>query len=196
MREGVSIDAGMSLIAGRMQDAAQGGPGLAVDASVGLEVQIGRLAAALERQQRHDQFLAQSVAPVDIPPLDFSVTAGHPKLKAHRASASDQSPQEGFVWFVQRLSLAGLNAGDLVNLYRTASQVTAQNMNAIHLFTGPANVTAGNGVADWEPGSMGLIMRPDDSFWIASAGTLAATEIILSGQAIQVAVPFLAEYLL
>ena len=188
----MSVDAGMSVIAGRMQDTGQ----FQVGASVDLDARIGRLIGLLERQQRHDQLLAQAAAPIDIPPLDFTVSGGVAKLKTHRASVADMSPQEGYIWFVQRLTLAGLNAGDLVNVYRTVSQVTAQNMNLIHLFTGPTGVSAGLGVADWEPGSMGLIMRTDDSFWIASAGTLAASEIILSGQAIQVAVPFLAEYLL
>lgn len=189
----MSVDAGMAQITDRFRS---GGPAAEIGVSVSLEAQLGRLAALMERQHRHDQALAQAVAPVDLGPLDFTISGGVAKFKTHRATASDMSPQEGFVWFVQRLSLAGLNAGDLVNLYRTAAQVTAQNMNLIHLFTGPASVSAGNGVADWEPGSMGLVMRPDDSFWIASAGTLAATEIILTGQAIQVAVPFLAEYLL
>ena len=188
----MSVDAGMTQIADRFRG---DGPGAEAAVQVSLEARLGRLVGLLERRERRDQILAQAVAPVDIPPLDFTVTAGVAKLKAHRAAPSEQSPQEGFIWFVQRLSLSGLNAGDLVNLYRTAAQVTAQNMNAVHLFTGPASVAAGNGVADWEPGSMGLIMRPDDAFWIASAGTLVASEIILTGQAIQVAAPFLAEYL-
>ena len=187
----MSVDAGMSEIVDRFR-----GPGAEVGVSVSLDARLGRLVGLLERRERRDQVLAQAVAPVDLGPLDFAVSGGVAKFKTHRSTASDVSPQEGFVWFVQRLSLAGMNAGDLVNLYRTAAQVTAQNMNAIHLFTGPASVSAGLGVADWEPGSMGLIMRPDDSFWIASAGTLVASEIILTGQAIQVAVPFLAEYLL
>ena len=54
---------------------------------------------------------------------------------------------------------------------------------------------AGLGVADWEPGPMGLVMRPDDTFWLGSAGTLAASEVILTGQAIQVEVRHLARYL-
>lgn len=189
----MSVDAGMSQIADQFRTAGQAA---GVELSATLEARLGQLIGHLEQRRKRENVLAQAVAPVDIGPLDFTVTGGAAKFKAHRATAADMSPQEGYVWFVQRLSLSGMNAGDLVNLYRTAAQVTAQNMNAIHLFTGPASVTAGNGVADWEPGSMGLIMRPDDAFWVASAGTLAATEIILTGQAIQVAVPFLAEYLL
>ena len=189
----MSVDAGMSQIADQFRTAGQAA---GAELSLTLEARLGQLEREAERRRSRDNRLAQAVAPIDIGPLDFAITGGVAKFKTHRATAADMSPQEGSVWFVQRLSLSGLNAGDLVNLYRTAAQVTAQNMNAIHLFTGPASVGAGNGVADWEPGSMGLIMRPDDSFWVASAGTLAATEIILTGQAVQVAVPFLAEYLL
>ena len=189
----MSVDAGMAEIADQFRTAGQAA---GAELSVTLEARLGQLVAQLEQRRRRENVLAQAVAPVDIGPLDFAVTGGVAKFKTHRATAADMSPQEGYVWFVQRLSLAGMNAGDLVNLYRTASQVTAQNMNLIHLFTGPASVGAGLGVADWEPGSLGLVMRPDDSFWIASAGTLVASEIILTGQAIQVAVPFLAEYLL
>lgn len=189
----MSVDAGMAQIADQFR---QDGQAPGAELSLTLEARLGQLERQMEQKRRRDSVLAQAVAPVDIGPLDFAISGGVAKFKTHRATGADMSPQEGYVWFVQRLSLAGMNAGDLVNLYRTASQVTAQNMNLIHLFTGPASVSAGLGVADWEPGSMGLIMRPDDSFWIASAGTLAATEIILTGQAIQVAVPFLAEYLL
>jgi hypothetical protein len=189
----MSVDAGMAQIASQFR---ADGPAAEVGVSLGLEARIGQLVGLLERRERRAQHEAQGCAPIDIGPLDFAISGGVAKFKTHRAAASDMSPQEGYVWFVQRLSLSGLNAGDLVNLYRTAAQATAQNMNAIHTFVGPASVAAGLGVADWEPGSLGLIMRPDDSFWIASAGTLVATEIILTGQAIQVAAPFLAEYLL
>ena len=46
-----------------------------------------------------------------------------------------------------------------------------------------------------EPGITGLPMWPDDSFYLVSAGTLAATEIILTGNAIQIAAPLVPEFL-
>ena len=150
----VSVDAGMSVIAGRMQEA-QNGPSLGVDASVGLEVQIGRLAAALERQQRHDQLLAQSVAPVDIPPLDFAVAGGVGKFKAHRAAAS----------------LVNCAAHNLASAARSS---TVSVVDAVRIVTAsrcPTGVStiavvncAGTSAMSWLPGSVngmpGVIPHP------------------------------------
>ena len=197
----MSVDAGMSQIMQRMGAADPAGyPDAGIAANASLEVQVGNLAGMIERQLRRDadqlRIDAQAVAPVDIGPLDFTITGGAPKFKTSRAAGADMSPQEGFFWFVQRLSLAGLTAGDVVNLSRTGGQVFGVSATRIHTFACPVGVGAGLGVADWEPGSMGLVMRPDDSFWLDSAGTLTATEIILTGQAIQVAIPWLGRYLM
>lgn len=174
------------------------GPGVSVTA--GLDVQIGRLCDLMDRQDRRRaaeaQAMAEAAAPIDIPPVDYLVTGGVPKFKAVRAAASDASPQEGFVWFVTRLSLAGLNAGDVVNIYRPAGVPIPANAVALHTFSAPAGVAAGLGIADWEAGVAGLVMRPDDVFTLQSAGTLAAAELILSGQALQIAAPYLARFIL
>jgi hypothetical protein len=188
------LDQGMREIA--EQYAGGGVPGVAVEAGVGLEVTIGRLARALEVQNARRHALDQLVSPIRIGPLDFTVTGAQPKLKAYRAGPGDISPQEGFMWFVTNLTLSGLNAGDLVNLYVTGGTPLAVNSAARHTFTGPAAVGAGLGVSDWEPGSEGLPMWPDDVIVLQSAGTLAAAELILTGYAIQVGIRVLAEYLM
>lgn len=163
----------------------------------GLEIQLGRLASALERQERIEQARVQGVVPINLGPLDFLVTAGQPKLKAHRSSTSDNmSPQEGYIWFVTRLTLSGLNSGDLVNLHKPTASAIMVNATAVHTFTPTGTVGAGLGVADWEPGPLGCFLLPDDTFNLVSGGTLAATEVILTGQGIQVAIPLLLEYLL
>lgn len=195
----MSVDAGMLELVERMQNSGPqaSGPGVSVTAGAGLDVQIGRLCSLLERQIRQDQLEAQAAAIIDIPPMDYTITAGHPKFKSGvRTAPSDASPQEGFFWFVTRLSLAGLTVGDVVNLYRPAGAVLFPNSVAAHTFKCPAGVAAGLGIDDWEPGVAGLVMRPDDIFTLESAGTLTATEIILSGQAIQIAEPFLAKFIL
>lgn len=189
------VDAGMRQLAERMQPRRD--MQLTVSADAGLDVQIGRLCALLERQARMDQLEQQSASIIDIPPMDYVITGGHPKFKQGvRAAPSDASAQEGFFWFVTRLSLAGLTAGDVVNVFRPAGVVLTPNAVAVHTFACPAGVAAGLGIADWEPGVAGLVMRPDDIFVLESAGTLTATEIILSGQAIQIAEPFLAKFIL
>ena len=187
----------MMQLAERMREQAdQAGSGLAVSAEVGLDLRLGRLVSLLEQEQRRRALLSQLVNVIDLPPLDFAVSGSKPKLKAYRAASTDLSPQEGYVWFIQRLTLAGLNAGDLVNLHRTVSSANFAPMTAVHQFTGPAGAGAGLGVADWEPGGNGLTLRADDSLWLDGAGTLAATELILTGQAIQVHLSVLAEYLM
>ena len=193
----MSVDAGMAQLTEQVMAAqAARGPGLHVDAGLSLDMQVGRLVSLLEAEARRRAQLAQLLNVIDIPPIDYTVSGGNPKFKTYRASSSDACPQEGLIWFVQRVSLAGLNAGDLVNLHKTISSTATANMTALHTFTAPAGVAAGLGVADWEPGSNGLVLRPDDSLFLVSAGTLAATEIILSGQAIQVHLSLLAEYLM
>jgi hypothetical protein len=193
----VSVDIGTAELARRMSGPQQGAE---LTAGVTLEARLGQLVEMLTRREQRAngraQREAQSVVPIDLPPVDYTVTGGQPKHKAYRAGSTDASAQEGYYWFVQRLSLAGMSAGDVVNLHRPVSSTVIATMTAVHTFLCPAGVAAGLGVADWEPGSMGLIMRPDDSFFLQSAGTLTATELILTGQAIQVAAPYLAEYLL
>lgn len=186
----------MADIMARMQEQAGAGPGLHVDASVGLDVRLGRLVSLLEQEQRRRAQLSQLLNVIDLPPLDFQVVGAKPKLKAYRAAATDLSPQEGLVWFVQRVTLAGLNAGDIVNLHKTVSSANFANMTAVHTFLAPAGVAAGLGMADWEPGTNGLIMRSDDSLFLDSGGTLTASEIILTGQAIQVHLSLLTEFLM
>jgi hypothetical protein len=192
----MSVDAGMAELAARMADQAGGGPGLHVDASMGLDIRLGRLVSLLEQERQRRALLSQMINVVDIPTLDFQVSGGAIRFKGYRAGASDASPQEGLIWFVQRVSLAGLTVGDVVNLHTTVSGAVTANMTARHTFACPAGVGAGLGVADWEPGTNGLVLRPDDQLTLVSAGTVTATELLLSGQAIQVDLRVLADFLM
>lgn len=192
----MSVDAGMAELEQRIAALQGAGPGLHVEAGVGLDVRLGRLISLMEQERHRRAQLGQLLNVIDLPPLDFQVVGAKPKLKAYRAAATDLSPQEGLVWFVQRVTLAGLNAGDIVNLHKTVSSANFANMTAVHTFLAPAGVAAGLGMADWEPGTNGLIMRADDSLFLDSGGTLTATEIILTGQAVQVHLSLLADYLM
>ena len=196
----MSYDAGTAELSRRL--AANGdGPAVQISGELSLSAQLSQLVETLTRREarraEREQLEAQSVVPIDIPPVDYVVTGGQPKFKTSvRATANDASPQEGYIWFVTRLSLAGMTAGDVVNLYMPAGVNLFPNSTGLHTFTCPAGVGAGLGIADWEPGSLGLIMHSDDVFTLQSAGTLTATELILNGHAIQVTVPYLARYLL
>jgi hypothetical protein len=192
----MTVDAGMAELSARMADQAGGGPGVHFDASVGLDLRIGRLVSIMEQERQRRAALSQMINVVDMPVIDFKVTAGAISFKAYRAAASDNSPQEGLMWFVQRVSVAGLTVADVVNLHRVVSGVVTAPMTALHTFTCPPGVAAGLGVADWEPGTNGLVLRPDDALTLVSAGTVTATELILSGQAIQVDLRVLSDFLM
>jgi hypothetical protein len=192
----MSVDAGMTELAARMADQATGGPGVHLDASVGLDLRLGRLVSIMEQERQRRALLSQMINVVDMPAIDFKVTTGVIGFKAYRAAASDISPQEGLMWFVQRVSVAGLTVADVVNLHRVVSGVVTAPMTALHTFTCPPGVAAGLGVADWEPGTNGLVLRPDDALTLVSAGTVTATELILSGQAIQVDLRVLSDFLM
>lgn len=192
----MSVDAGMAQIEQLMAQQQAAGPGLHVDAGASLELRLGRLVSLMEQERQRRALMSQMLNVIDLPPLDFQVVGAKPKLKAYRAGATDLSPQEGLMWFVQRVTIAGLNAGDLVNLHKTVSNTNFASMTGVHTFTAPAGVAAGLGMADWEPGTNGLILRTDDSLWLDSGGTLTATELILTGQAIQVDLRILADFLM
>lgn len=192
----MSVDAGMAELTAKMADQAAGGPGVHLDASVGLDLRLGRLVSLMEQERQRRAVLSQMVNVIDMPAIDFQVTAGVVKFKAYRSAASDNSPQEGLMWFVQRVSVAGLTVADVVNLHRVVSGIVTAPMTALHTFSCPAGVAAGLGVADWEPGTNGLVLRPDDQLTLVSAGTVTATELILSGQAIQVDLRVLSDFLM
>ncbi len=196
----MTVDAGMAELTARMADAQAGqgggGPGLHLDASIGLDVRIGRLISLMEQDRARRAALSQMLNVVDMPAIDFQVTGGVIAFKAYRAGASDNSPQEGLIWFVQRVCLAGMTVGDVVNLHQTVSGPVTAKMTARHTFICPAGVAAGLGVADWEPGTNALVLRPDDQLTLVSAGTVTATELILTGQAIQVDLRVLADFLM
>lgn len=192
----MSVDAGMAQIEQLMAQQQGAGPGVHVDAGVSLELRLGRLVSLMEQDRQRRALLSQLLNVIDLPPLDFQVVGAKPKLKAYRAAATDLSPQEGLMWFVQRVTIAGLNSADVVNLHKTVSSTNFAPMTAVHQFVCPAGIGAGLGIVDWEPGTNGLILRADDSLWLDSGGTLTATELVLTGQAIQVHLSLLADFLM
>jgi len=189
----------MEELTARLADAQAGqggGPGAHLEIGAGLDIRIGRLVSLMEQDRHRRAALSQMINVVDMPAIDFQVAAGVISFKAYRAAASDNSPQEGLLWFVQRVVVAGLTVGDVVNLHTTVSGAVTAKMTARHTFTCPPGVAAGLGVADWEPGTNGLVLRPDDQLTLVSAGTVTATELILSGQAIQVDLRVLSDFLM
>jgi hypothetical protein len=197
------VDVGLAELTRRMQASQPGAspaevaPGAEASAEVSLSLKIGRLVGLMEQDRKRRQLMNQLVNIIDIPPIDFVVTAGQPAYKAYRASGADGSPQEGLIWFVQRVTVAGLNAGDILNLNRTVSVPATAKSSALHAFpAAPAGIAAGTGIVDWEPGGTGLALRPDDQLFLVSGGVLTAVELVMTGQAVQVDLRILAEYLI
>lgn len=79
-------------------------------------------------------------------------------------------------------------ADDQVVLYK---QLGTPPQSRLHTFTGGGTAPG----PDWSP-SHSCIMRPGDALQLAAAVPLAATQVVLSGEAIAVAAPFIGEYLL
>lgn len=199
-------DAGMSALLDRFRTdlhgevtagaAVAGGPGdagAAAAASLGarIELGLGRLAAAVERANalqeatfRRLQRRLQGVAPIWLPPVSYTVAGGNPKLDSSRASSADFAPSDGYVWFLTHLVVAGLAAGDTVTLSKAST--TGLN-NVLHVFTGAQ--------PDWALSSSSVFLLPDD-FLVLSGSGLTSTQLVLSGQAVQVESALVADYLM
>lgn len=157
-------------------------------------VELGRLRRHLSRAEDLDQQMAQAVSIIPIPPQNYTVVSNSPKFKADKASGADSGPQEGYFWFITRLTIAGLGNGDAVTLHKVQSSTITNLSTALHTF-GPGS--ASKSVDDWEPGVYGLPMWPDDSlFPVAASATLASTELLLTGNAIQVEARLLWKFVL
>jgi hypothetical protein len=80
---------------------------------------------------------------------------------------------------------------DQVQLYRGPGlAIAAQPQNRIHTFT--AGGSQGPG-PDWSPGGPGLLMNHQDTLVLAGTG-LSATQLVLSGDVVQLEVEFAAHY--
>ena len=79
------------------------GAGLA--ASLSVDAVLGRLTRYLERAEDAEREMQRAVQPVIFPAVKFPVAAG---LLGYDPAASMIGPEDGQVWFVQRLTVAGL----------------------------------------------------------------------------------------
>lgn len=87
------------------------------------------------------------------------------------------------VYGAQIVATLASQAGDSAQLYKVGPQLN----NYLHTFT------AAN--PDWALSSSSVFLLPDDYLVLAGTG-VAASQVVLSGQAVQVALPLLADYLL
>ena len=143
--------------------------GIGAGVAATLEVSLGRLAAALDRQERRRQQMAADI--MYIPGLTFPpfASAALPFLPG-----SAWGPRPGYWWAVQAIRVAGLATADVLTVYRGSSKEAAIGENALNTFTVPV----AGAVANWHPGHTGLLMSGQDNASLVFNGTLAGTALV------------------
>lgn len=171
-----------SLFAGMPGAAALDGPGIEADASVGLHIAVGNLVSELQAEARRKAQLAADVA---------YISPGAISLASLPVAEADWGPAKGWVWAVQRITVAGFGAtSDFVIAYRGTSTTDAVAANALFTFQ---EAVAG-GTATWHPGRTGLVLRGDES--LVFGGTITGSAGVVSIDAIQLAISKLPYFLL
>ena len=143
--------------------------GIGAGVAATLEVSLGRLARALERQERRRQQIAADI--MYIPGLSFPAFA-QPQLPF--SPGAGFGPRPGYWWAVQAMRVSGLATTDLLNLYRGSSPASAVGETAVNAFT----VTVANAIAPWHPGHTGFLLGGMDQASVVFNGTIAGTVIV------------------
>lgn len=162
---------------------AQAGVGPAgASADGGLHVAVGRLVGLLEEQRRADQKIYESIFSRVLRPVQATVGGAAVQLLG-------EGPPTGFAWAVQRITVAGLAAADIVSLYRAVASTSAQTAdNLLTIVTGAAPT--------WHPGRTGLILQDGERITAAGSGLTASGQVTLTGEVIQLEQWLLPHFLL
>lgn len=148
--------------------------GFDIEASAAIEVQLGRVATALETAAVRDQRMQHAIMSLPIKPHSTAVVNGAVTFLSHE---SDLGPRTGYAWAVQRLSVGGLASGDLVTVYKgPPTALTADPTMQAQVLT--------NTVPTWHPGRTGFLLFPGDTIVVVGA-SLQATAVAISGEVIQ-----------
>lgn len=156
-----------------------------------LDVNLGQAVATIAGEHnRRRQFLADMHA-INFPAVLFPVTAGALTVPVQSALLG---PEEGQVWDVRRVTLAGWTTADAainVNLFREVNSPTAGNpQNRLRKFNDSA---PGNEV--WSPGG-GLVLHSPDALLIVGSGFTTTTGIYLTLEGVAFAAKYEADYLI
>lgn len=151
------------------------GPGLDVEAMMGVSLQLGRIADGMAEQKLLEQQYLQAVMSITLKPHQVTVDgSGNATILNHE---NDLGPASGYVWAVQRLTVAGLASGDTISFYKApGSSAGIQATTFINSVTSTAPM--------WSPGRTGLILFNGDTV-IAAGTSLTATTVTLTGEIIQ-----------
>lgn len=148
-------------------------PGMSADLAAGLTVRVGQLADALTAEHRRRAELSAAIYPFEIPVTSLAAS-GTLDQPVHFG------PRDGYAWDLRRLTAASFTAGT-VAVYRNQ----AADANQLFTFT-----SAGT----WWIASGQVILRSTERLVLVAAGITGS--VTVSGSAIMVAEPWLAEYLL
>jgi hypothetical protein len=154
--------------------AADPGPGVAVAAIAGLSLQLGNLTAALERQHQLEQRYQQAIMSIPIKPHEVAVASGAVTILSHE---TDLGPRTGYAWAIQRITIGGLGADDVVSLYKGPPVAVAADPTNLMMVATAAAPT-------WSPGRTGAMLFPGDTIIAAGTG-LSASSVTLTGEVIQ-----------
>lgn len=165
-------DSGVAEIAGRYAPAAPDAA-LGADVTASLSVQLGQLANALSYEQSRRRELQAAIYP-------FEMAATSEAASGTIDQPMHLGPRDGYAWDLRRLTAASFTAGT-VAVYRNQ----AADANQLFTFT-----SAGT----WWIASGQVILRSTERLVLVAAGITGS--VTVSGSAIMVAEPWLAEYLL
>lgn len=135
--------------------------------SAGVRDLVGELAS--EREWREQ--LAAAIAPIDVPAIG-AFTSG-PYLQP------TWGPKDGYLWMLQRITVAGLGSSDIMAVYRGMSVIDAVGpQNAMHSWLG-----SNGAIQIYNPGRTGWMLKPRQTLILT--GTLSAGPYTINADVIQ-----------
>ena len=145
-------------------------PGIAIELSVSLKAVAGELAADREWRQK----LADAIMPIEVPAIGAFTPAQTPYLQG------TWGPKDGYLWAVQRLTVATLATGDVRQVYRGASTADVNGtQNALNSWQ-----ASNGGIQVWNPGRTGCMMSAHQR--LIFTGTLTGGPYMANADVIQV----------
>jgi hypothetical protein len=182
-RRGDLADAGMQAILdsyagpGSGSQVAVPGGAAGVSISADFALQIGRLATALEARNRWEQELADACHPFDLPVSNMNLTTNL------EDNAIKWAPRDGYAWDIKNLVAAGFTAGTVTVYKASFGQAVAANQRFTFTSAGV-----------WQMGTAQLLLLPGQRLTFTASGITGA--VVLSGDGIQIKLPYLAAYLM
>jgi len=156
-------------------------------ATVSLEITMGKVARELAWHRKRLVERNAAIHDIPIPAVQFPLNAGNTTIPPNSVLLG---PEDGQVWDVRRLAVTGLTGVQVVSAYLEINNPAAGNpQNFLWTFSA-AGTTPG---PSWNPAG-GLLMHSPAQ--IILVGTSLTVAPILSGMAIQIMEPYLADYLI